>query len=436
MNDMTTMNDMTSEVDVLVIGAGLAGLRAAVDLADAGRDVLVVEARDRVGGRVWSHTFANGQWCERGAEFIDTSHTTVLALAAELGLRLTDVRSGRDDARRWLDVGGRTAPFALHHSLAGEMARWQEALFALAAAVNPDDPSHGNLAEVMDNARLSDLISDLQLSVMARVVIGREVRSEYMLGPDEVSQLMAGWMTAHHLRSGDGWEAYRIDGGNDQLAHGLAARLGDRIRLSTAVDVLDADTGVVVLADGHVITAQHLVVTVPLPVLGRMWPSMPREMAAVGYGIGGKVSVQVGRRVWNDHGCDGSVVSERAWGQMWETSEDQPGDTGVLTILLTSHDGAALAAVPDTTNRVIDEADRLFPGLKGLAGERVQTDWTNDRYSLGCYATFGPGELLQAWPLLQRRYGRMVLAGEHTDAFAGFMEGALRSGRRAAENCR
>ncbi len=419
-------------VEVLVIGAGLAGLRAAVDLVDAGRDVMVVEARDRVGGRVWSHTFANGQWCERGAEFIDTNHAAVLALAEELGLSLTTVDSGHDDARRWLDVGGRTAPFAFHHSLTGELARWNEALFALAASVDPDDPSDGVLAATLDNSRLSDLISDLQLSVMARVVIGREVRSEYMLGPDEVSQLMAGWMTARHLQAGEGREAYRIAGGNDLLARGLAARLGERVHLNAAVDVFDANSGVVVLANGDVVTAQHLIVTVPLPVLGRMWPEMPRELAAVGYGIGGKVSVQVGRRVWNDHGCDGSVVTERAWGQMWETSEDQPGDTGVLTILLTSHDGAALAALPDTAGRVIDEADRLFPGLKGLAGERVQTDWTNDRYSLGCYATFGAGELLPAWPLLQRAYGRMVLAGEHTDAFAGFMEGALRSGTRAA----
>ena len=178
--------------------------------------------------------------------------------------------------------------------------------------------------------------------------------------------------------------------------------------------------------------ANHLIVTVPLPVLGRMWADMPHELAAVSYGIGGKVSVQTTRRIWNDHGCDGTVITERAWGQMWETSEDQPGDSGVLTILLTSHDGAALAALPDTTNRVIDETDRLFPGFKAMSGERVQTDWTNDRYSLGCYATFGPNEFMRAWPLMQRRYGRMVLAGEHTDACAGFMEGALRSGRRAA----
>jgi monoamine oxidase len=169
-----------TEVDVLVIGAGLAGLRAGVDLVDAGRDVVVVEARDRVGGRVWSHAFDNGQWCERGAEFIDTDHAVVLELVTELGLRLTDVRSGHNDETRWLDVSGRTAPFALHHSLLGELERWHEAIGVLAAAVNADDPYLSPRAAELDALRLSDIVNELQLSPMARVVVGREVRSEFM----------------------------------------------------------------------------------------------------------------------------------------------------------------------------------------------------------------------------------------------------------------
>jgi monoamine oxidase len=271
----------------------------------------------------------------------------------------------------------------------------------------------------------------LNLSVAARVAIGRELRTEFMVSPDAVSQLMAGWMFARHRQAGDGYEAHRIAGGNDQLATGLAAALGDRVRLGSAVAELD-DAGSVVLADGGRFTASHVVAAVPLPVLGRMWAGLPMELAAVGYGIGGKVSVRTDRRIWHDYGRDGAVLSDRAWGEMWDTSEHQPGDGGVLTALLSSNDGAALVSLPDTVSRVIDEADRLFPGFKLMSGESVRTDWTNDPYSLGAYATFGPGELIAAWPKMRQRYGRIVLAGEHTDEFCGFMEGALRSGARVA----
>lgn len=424
-------------VDVVVVGAGLAGLRAATDLVAVGRRVMVLEARDRVGGRVWSHHFANGQWCERGAEFIDANHTEVLGLAADLGLDLLDVASGADgDARRLLDVGGRVTPFALHHTLHSELARWREAMDLLAASVDPDHPTDGELAGVLDETALSSYLSALQLSPLTRVVVGRALRTEYMVGPDEVSQLMAAWMTARHRRAGEGFEAYRIAGGNDQLATGLAAGLGDRVHLGAAVVDLDADTGAVTLADRTVVMADEIVATLPLPVLGRVWQDMPTVLAAAGYGIGGKVSVQTSRRIWHDYGRSGSVVTDRAWGELWDTSERQPGDAGVLTALLSSHDGAALASLPDTAERVVGEAERIFPGFKGLAGERVQTDWTHDPHSLGCYVTYGPGQMLAAWPALHRRYGRLRLGGEHTDAFSGYMEGALRSGARVAAEIR
>ena len=428
---------MTPRVDVVVIGAGLAGLRAATDLVAAGRQVLVLEARDRVGGRVWSHRFAGGQWCERGAEFIDANHTMVHALVAELGLELISVSPAHHtDGRRLLDVGGRATPMSLHHTLHDELARWIEAMDVLAATVDPDAPTDGALAEMLDRGALSDFVAALQLSPLSRVVVGRELRTEHMVGPDEVSQLMAAWMKVRRRRAGEGFEARRVRGGNDQLAMGLAAPLGERVRLEAPVLDIDATSGAVTLTDRTVVMADEIVATAPLPVLGRIWAEMPGPLAAVGYGIGGKVSIHTSRRIWHDYGRSGSVLTDRAWGEMWDTSEHQPGDGGVLTALLSSHDGAALASLPDTADRVVAEAERIFPGLKGLVVEKVQTDWTHDPYSLGCYATYGPHQMLAAWPLLRRRYGRLRLAGEHTDGFSGYMEGALRSGARVATEIR
>jgi monoamine oxidase len=167
-------------------------------------------------------------------------------------------------------------------------------------------------------------------------------------------------------------------------------------------------------------------------VLSRLWPAMPLELGAVAYGVGGKVSVQFSRRIWRDYGRNGLVLSDRAWGHLWETTDDQSGDAGVLTSLMASHDGAAFVALPESVDRIVQEIERLFPGARGLAGERVHTDWTNDPWSLGAYTCFGPGQWAASQLALHEQHGRMWLAGEHADEFAGFMEGAVRSGRRIA----
>jgi monoamine oxidase len=421
---------MAADHDVVVIGGGLAGLRCADVLAARGVDVVVLEVRDRVGGRVFSHHFSDGQTCERGAEFIDSNHAEVLALAGRLGLTLTSRSGDLDPAATLLDAGGRAVPMSMHASIAPDIATWND---SLAALVDNDS---------LDRGTLADLMHSLDLSVLSRLVIGRHIRTEYMLPPEEVSQRFAAGLAK--LQAAGRPECHRIVGGNDQLATGLAAGLGARVRLGTAVQSIEVDSGEggsgdcasVRLTAGEMISARTIVAAVPLPVLSRIWPTMPLELGAIGYGVGGKISVQFDRRIWQDYGRNGTVLTERAWGQLWETTDDQGGDRGVLTNLLSSHDGAAFAALPEAPDRVVAEIDRLFPGAKGLAGERVHTDWTNDPFSLGAYACFGPGQMTAAEPFLRAGHGRdgcLMLAGEHTDEFAGFMEGALRSGARVAD---
>ncbi|HEY0521680.1 MAG TPA: NAD(P)/FAD-dependent oxidoreductase [Ilumatobacteraceae bacterium] len=404
--------------DVVIVGGGLSGLRCAEVLADSGAEVVVLEARDRVGGRVFSHRFADGQTCERGAEFVDSNHAEVLALAARLGLSLSSRSGDVDPSEALVDAGGRAVPMSMHASIAPDVAKWERAVGELGDG------------EEFERGTLADLMHSLDLSVLSRLAIGRHIRTEFMLPPEEVGQRFAGRLA--RLQAAGERECHRIVGGNDQLATGLAARLGGRVRLATAVQAVDADRGSVTLVDGAVLTATHVVGAVPLPVLSRIWDAMPPELGAIGYGVGGKISVQFDRRIWHDYGRSGEVLSDRAWGRLWETTDDQPGDRGVLTNLLSSHDGAAFAALPEAPDRVVAEIDRLFPGATGLAGDRVHTDWTNDPYSLGAYSCFGPGQIAAAMPVLLETHGRLMLAGEHTDEFSGFMEGALRSGARVA----
>ena len=404
--------------DVAIVGGGLAGLRCADVLVERGLDVVVLEARDRVGGRVFSHRFSDGQTCERGAEFIDSNHAEVLALVARLGLALTDRTADLDPAATLLDAGGRAVPMSMHASIGPDLELWDNAVLGLGDSTR------------CEQGTLADLMHSLDLSVLSRLVIGRHIRTEFMLPPEEVGQRFAGGLA--RLQAAGRRECHRIVGGNDQLAKGLAAQLGTRVRVRTAVQSIDTEAGEIILKGGEVIGAGRVVAAVPLPVLSRIWSEMPLELGAVGYGVGGKISVQFDRRIWHDYGRNGTVLTERAWGHLWETTDDQGGDRGVLTNLLSSHDGAAFAALPEAPDRLVAEIDRLFPGAKGLAGLRVHTDWTNDPCSLGAYSCFGPGQMAAAEPMMRAAHGRLLLAGEHTDEFSGFMEGALRSGARVA----
>ncbi len=207
--------------DVIVIGAGLAGLRCATDLAAAGLDVVVLEARDRVGGRVFSHTFADGQVCERGAEFIDGNHSEVLSLVADLGLPLAERDRTLDPGVTMVDAGGRAVPMHLHANLVPDWERWEHALEQLA----PTDE--------FEQATLGDLLRELGLSVMARVMIGRDIRTEFMLPPEEVSQRYAAQVVSNQL-SGQR-ERFRVVGGLDRLASGLAERLAHLVSPSISI---------------------------------------------------------------------------------------------------------------------------------------------------------------------------------------------------------
>lgn len=420
--------------DAVIVGGGCAGLRAADELLLAGLDVVVLEARHRPGGRVHSHRFDDGQWCERGAEFVDQNHERVLELAARLGLRTVPTEPGPDGRRR-LDVGGRVVALDDLPSVRAEHRRWESELDELAGTVDPDDPTGGPMAASLDGRNVADLIGSLDLSVSAKVLVGRELRTELMVPPSELSLLHLAWVAARHRAVGAGREAFRIGGGFDQIPAGLAARLGDALRLDQPVSAVDGARGSVMTAAGEELLADHIVLAVPPPALARIaiTPALPAEVLSIGMGVGAKVSTQYSRRVWLDDGSDGRVLSDRAYGELWETTAGQPGDRGILTALLSSHDGAALGALPDVDARVRRDVERLFPGSIGLALETVVTDWTNDPWSLGCYAAFQPGQLRSAWDLLRSRHGRVVLAGEHTSVFAGYVEGALESGARAAE---
>jgi monoamine oxidase len=421
--------------DVIVIGAGFAGLAAARELDRAGLDVVLLEARGRVGGRVHSHRFVDGSVAERGAEFVNASDTCVRAICAEFGLELALRPPGDDVSTAMVDIGGRPVPAAALPEIADAQHRFDEALRTwgevYSSAVASDDVA---ALEALDERNLADVVRELDLGVTARVWLGRVVRTRFMVPPDEVSLLFAAAQVVHGPVAEE-TARLRVRGGNDQIAERLAASLSVPPRLSTPVRRIDHEAGAVeVVVDGapQRLTARALVAALPLPVLGRVWADLPAELSGLSYGVGGTVSLHLERRLWLDYGRDGHVLSDRAWGEFWDTTDVQPGDAGVVTVRPTSHDGVALLALPDCLDRVRAEVDRVIPGARGLVRSSLLTDWSNDPWSLGTRLTPAPGQALRARSVATRRLGRLRLAGEHTDDRAGSMDGALRSGQRAA----
>jgi monoamine oxidase len=430
-------------VRVLVAGAGLAGLTAARDLLLKGADVTIVEARDRVGGRVRTvrDGFAASQHAESGGDLIDGGHVAIRRLAEELGLRLTRIlRDGFGYARP--DPSGRVR--ILKPSAGRGWDRMANALSALVgryalAEHRWDSPITAELARCSVAQWLDAIHADAELRATA---LG--LRGFFLADPPQLSLLAL----VDQFASGDTagpWTTYRIVGGNDRLAAGLASTVGRRLKLKTEVVAISQDrrdVRVSVRRGGVVseVACDYLVLSVPATLLRHIpiSPPLPARqhdaIARLQYGPVTRTLCQFSRRFWRRPGRPRAFGSPLAFGAAWEANEEQRGRAGILS--LHAGGGASLA-----TQAVVakDGLGGLVASLEWLGASRAdlinshQTTWEADPWARGGYAFFDSSyePALRSW--LARRCGRLFFAGEHTSGpWQGYMNGAVESGRRAA----
>jgi monoamine oxidase len=450
--------------NVAVVGAGLAGLSCAYELARQGINARVFEGSDRVGGRVASlRGFFPGQVVERGGEFFSGAHHTMLGYARSFGLELE--RSSQLTGANYYYFNGR------RYSEAEVVDEYR----AFAASIREDlrtlsTPTADRFSEndaLFDYMSLADYLDLHGAGPLLRGLIGSAYLAEYGAGIDELSSI-----TFLRFAYGDkrsklapfgvhAGETLRVVDGNDRITTALAERLptpvslGHRLlavrKLSDGKLRLSFDTG------GRTVQRDYpaVVLTLPFSVLRDvdLHPSLElpdwklQSIATAGMGDHAKLLVGFQKPVWQSAlGLSGTGFSDRAF--MRSTWESNPSLSGATHAVLASHVGGAqaramtAASLQSDAGAFLDNLEPLVPGAKAAAARDgsgrllARTEnWSGNPWSRGSHSCNRPGYFTNTANNEGKAVGNLLFAGEHTSSFyewQGFMEGAALSGLRAA----
>ncbi len=434
--------DLPARVDVAVVGAGLAGLAAAERLRAAGASVVVLEARDRVGGRAWSETLGKARF-DRGGQWIGPGQDRLAALAERMGVAQFATYS---TGQKLLDDGAKVRRYAGEIPSLGPIELLQlhlalRRIDKLTARVSARDPLATPDAAALDARTVAD--EARRLSPRVRGVFDVAIGAIFGVDPAELSLL---WFLAY-LRAGGGMmnlstieggaQERRFVGGTQTIAERWSERLDAPVVTAAPVRrIAQQGADLIVTSDRGKVAARSVVVAVPPPLTAaiEMSPSAPArdqlvQRAAMGAIV--KVVIAYERAFWRERGLSGEVVSTR----------------GPLAVLFdnTSSDGAQPALVGfvqasparrwnGDTAPIVAQLVRWFGDDARTPLAIVTTDWSAEPWSRGCpVAVMPPGALTMAGTTLRQPVGRVHFAGTETAVeWTGYLEGALESGERAA----
>lgn len=420
----------------IVIGAGLSGLAAAYRLQRAGWSVTVLEARERVGGRVLSHRMgvpnSENLVCELGAEWIGDEHERMRALCRSFGIGLQRHRFERE---RLLSNGKLGAPGKLEsrftpqgraawnslrkkfQSYNLEQQKWMDKFDWWTWLRNIGMPEADiRLRDLSDSTDFGESIRDLSAFVGANEYLSSEA-------------------------SPTDWIDWKIVGGNARLPQELARRVGPKnIRLSTPIDAITQQGGRVFVRSGaSTWQADAVICTVASRVLSQIHfdPPLPASQlnaaSQLQYGRIAKTCVLFEERFWKDDNF--SAVSDTSSHFLFHSTQKQRGRAGILTSYATGDKADVLAAqsLERRMKIVAGEMSPIDARAPELARQSASMPWQRDKWTHGAYAIYKPGQWFSLRPILSRPHGKVLFAGEHIAEWQGFMEGAVETGEAAAD---
>jgi monoamine oxidase len=447
--------------DVVVVGAGFAGLRAAQLVHRAGRSVIVLEARERVGGRVWNHDLGGGEVSERGGTFVGPTQDHVLGLMGELGIgKFPTYDSGddvyiADNTRLTYSDTGATGTAPPDPTIVADLALTVSSLDSLSTQVPVGAPWRASNAAELDGQTLQSWLEANTITPRFRELAATACRPIFGAEPRELSLLFVLFYIAssgneqnpgtfeRNFDTQNGAQMWRVDGGSQSIALAIAKQLGKRVILGSPVRRIEqGSSGLTVVSDRVTIKAKQAIVAVPPTLAGRIdyepILTFQRDQLTQRFGQGTltKVAAVYDKPFWRDQGLSGTGIT--TGGPVSATFDDSPqdGSRGVIFGFVGGDWARSYALMsPGARQQAVIAQYASFFGSKASSPiDYFDTSWSGEQWTRGCpvgIPSLGALYAYGAW--LRAPVGRIHWAGTETSTYwNGYMDGAVRSGERAA----